>query len=86
MSTIITTPEHAIEHGRETGEDDGAVLYNENRDDYRSESDAVSGLGEHASEAARVLEIPREHYALWVDAYETAARETILRLYRSDNG
>jgi hypothetical protein len=32
---IIATPEHATEHGRETGEDDGATLYNENRDDYR---------------------------------------------------
>lgn len=83
--TTITTPEQAIQHATETGGDDGATLYNENHEGYRSESHAVSGLGECASEAAGVLGVPSEFYAAWVDAYETAARETILRLYRADN-
>lgn len=81
----FTTEAEATKHGAAIGGDDGATLYNENHADYRSESHAVSGLGECASEAASVLSVPREFYAAWISAYETAARETILRLYRADN-
>lgn len=81
----FATEAEATKHGAAIGCDDGAALYNENHADYRSESHAVSGLGECASEAAGVLGVPREFCAAWISAYEAAARETILRLYGADN-
>lgn len=85
MTTKIATAEQAIQHATETGSDDGETLYSENHEGYRSESHAISGLGVCASEAASVLSVPQKFYAAWVDAYETAARKTILRLYREAN-
>lgn len=79
----FTTAHDAISHGTATGESDGATLYNENRDGYRDEAHATSGLDNCASEAASVLGVPREYYRVWINAYATAAARVIRGLYNA---
>lgn len=79
----FTSHEDAINHATETGEHDGETLYNENRESYRDEEHAVSGLIDCASEAASVLRVPSEHYGAWVDAYAAAAERVIRTMYNA---
>lgn len=79
----FTTTAEAIQHAIATGEDDGETLYNENRESFRSEDHAVSGLLDCASEAASVLGVPREHYSAWIDAYAAAAERVIRAMYNA---
>ncbi len=73
----------AIQHATATGENDGETLYNENREGYRDEAHAVSGLLECASEAASVLGVRGEHYSAWLRAYAAAAERVIRTMYNA---
>jgi len=74
----------AAEQGEHDAEQRAYEALTDNGDgaEWTSEADAVDGWDEYASTAATYLDVEDDDRAEWCAAYETAARETALRMYR----
>lgn len=76
------TPAEARNDGAIHGAADGEALFLQNREDYRDENDVVDGIEGIAAEACAFLRIPDDAVEPWLNAYERAARQVMLQLWR----